>query len=288
MARKKKPEEHANHERWMVSYADFITLLFAFFVMLYSISVVNTGKFKVLSESLTAAFKDPNRSLEPIQIGELVRSPSDRPKESYADVDPKPIRPIEIRQLAQLASVVQEALRRAAEQLDEIQDRVEEAMDEMIQKGAITIQRSEYWIEVEMNSEVLFDSGSSDLYPEVVPILTNLGKTLVEFPNHVNIEGHTDTVPISTKTFPSNWELSGGRAATVVRLFEFSGIEPDRLAAIGYGEYYPIADNQTREGRTKNRRVVAVILAEIGEEIDQTLQKFEKAKNAVGPLLQGG
>ncbi|MEK9878083.1 MAG: OmpA family protein, partial [Betaproteobacteria bacterium] len=187
-----------------------------------------------------------------------------------------------------LASVEQEALRRAAEQLDEIQDRVEEAMDEMIQKGAITIQRSEYWIEVEMNSEVLFDSGSSDLYPEVVPILTNLGKTLVEFPNHVNIEGHTDTVPISTETFPSNWELSGGRAATVVRLFEFSGIEPDRLAAIGYGEYYPIADNQTREGRTRNRRVVAVILAEIGEEIDQTLQKFEKAKNAVGPLLQGG
>jgi len=73
-----------------------------------------------------------------------------------------------------------------------------------------------------------------------------------------------------------------------VRLLEFSGIEPDRLAAIGYGEYYPIADNQTREGRTRNRRVVAVILAEIGEEIDQTLQKFEKAKNAVGPLLQGG
>jgi chemotaxis protein MotB len=203
-------------------------------------------------------------------------------------VDPKPIRPVEIRQLAQLASVEQEALRRAAEQLDEIQDRVEEAMDEMIQKGAITIQRSEYWIEVEMNSEVLFDSGSSELYPAVVPILTNLGKTLVEFPNHVNIEGHTDTVPISTETFPSNWELSGGRAATVVRLFEFSGIEPDRLAAIGYGEYYPIADNQTREGRTRNRRVVAVILAEIGEEIDQTLQKFEKAKNAVGPLLQGG
>ena len=78
MPRKKKPEEHVNHERWMVSYADFITLLFAFFVMMYSISVVNTGKFKVLSESLTAAFQDPNRSLEPIQIGELVRSPADR------------------------------------------------------------------------------------------------------------------------------------------------------------------------------------------------------------------
>jgi chemotaxis protein MotB len=285
MPRKKKPEEHVNHERWMVSYADFITLLFAFFVMMYSISVVNTGKFKVLSESLTAAFQDPNRSLEPIQVGELVRSPADRPQENFAQNDPTRQRPVEIRQLAELAGVEQEALRRAAEQLDEIQARVEEAMSDMIDQGAISIKRSEYWIEVEMNAEVLFDSGSSDLYPSVVPILTDLGKTLVNFPNHVNVEGHTDTIPINTEAFPSNWELSGGRAATVVRLFEFSGIQPDRLAAIGYGEYYPVADNNTREGRTRNRRVVAVILAEIGEGIDETLEQFEKAKNTAAPIL---
>ena len=285
MPRKKKPEEHVNHERWMVSYADFITLLFAFFVMMYSISVVNTGKFKVLSESLTAAFQDPNRSLEPIQIGQLVRSPADLPDQLLTETDRPRQRPIEIRQLAELASVEQEALRRAAEQLDEIQARVEEAMRDMIDKGAISIKRSEYWIEVEMNAEVLFDSGSSDLYPSVVPILNDLGKTLVNFPNHVNVEGHTDTIPINTESFPSNWELSGGRAATVVRLFEFSGIQPDRLAAIGYGEYYPIADNSTREGRTQNRRVVAVILAEIGEEIDETLEQFEKAKNTAAPIL---
>jgi len=285
MPRKKKPEEHVNHERWMVSYADFITLLFAFFVMMYSISVVNTGKFKVLSESLTAAFQDPNRSLEPIQVGQLVRSPADRPDQSFNETDSQPRRPIEIRQLAELASVEQEALRRAAEQLDEIQARVEDAMSDMIEQGAISIKRSEYWIEVEMNAEVLFDSGSSDLYPSVVPILTDLGKTLVGFPNHVNVEGHTDTIPISTESFPSNWELSGGRAATVARLFEFSGIQPDRLAAIGYGEYYPVADNSTREGRTQNRRVVAVILAEIGEEINETLEQFEKAKNTAAPIL---
>jgi len=148
MPRKKKPEEHVNHERWMVSYADFITLLFAFFVMMYSISVVNTGKFKVLSESLTAAFQDPNRSLEPIQVGQLVRSPADRPDQSFNETDSQPRRPIEIRQLAELASVEQEALRRAAEQLDEIQARVEDAMSDMIEQGAISIKRSEYWIEV--------------------------------------------------------------------------------------------------------------------------------------------
>ena len=136
MPRKKKPEEHVNHERWMVSYADFITLLFAFFVMMYSISVVNTGKFKVLSESLTAAFQDPNRSLEPIQIGELVRSPADRPQENFAQNDPTRQRPVEIRQQAELASVEQEALRRTAERLDEIQARCQEAMTDTLAQGA--------------------------------------------------------------------------------------------------------------------------------------------------------
>ncbi|MDG1113369.1 MAG: flagellar motor protein MotD [Pseudomonadales bacterium] len=283
MARKKKPEEHVNHERWMVSYADFITLLFAFFVMMYSISIVNTGKFKVLSESLTAAFTDPARSLEPIQVGDLVRAPAELQDQSFADPQPKPIRPVEMRQMAKLVDVDPVLLDKASKQLDEIQERVETAMSEMIEQGAITVQRSEYWIEIEMNSSVLFESGSSILYPRVVPILTQLGRVMIDFPNHVHVEGYTDTVPINTEMFPSNWELSGSRAATVVRLFEFTGVKPDRLAAIGYGEYYPVAENTNAEGRARNRRVVAVVLAEIGEKIDATLEKFEKAKNAGVP-----
>lgn len=283
MGRKKKPEEHVNHERWMVSYADFITLLFAFFVMMYSISIVNTGKFKVLSESLTAAFTDPARSLEPIQVGDLVRAPAEMQDQSFADPQPKPIRPVEMRQMAKLVDVDPVLLDKASKQLDEIQERVETAMAEMIDQGAITVQRSEYWIEIEMNSSVLFESGSSILYPRVVPILTQLGRVMIDFPNHVHVEGYTDTVPINTEMFPSNWELSGSRAATVVRLFEFTGVKPDRLAAIGYGEYYPVAENTNAEYRARNRRVVAVVLAEIGEKIDATIEKFEKAKNSGGP-----
>jgi len=283
MGRKKKPEEHVNHERWMVSYADFITLLFAFFVMMYSISIVNTGKFKVLSESLTAAFTDPARSLEPIQVGDLVRAPAEMQDQSFADPQPKPIRPVEMRQMAKLVDVDPVLLDKASKQLDEIQERVETAMAEMIDQGAITVQRSEYWIEIEMNSSVLFESGSSILYPRVVPILTQLGRVMIDFPNHVHVEGYTDTVPINTEMFPSNWELSGSRAATVVRLFEFTGVKPDRLAAIGYGEYYPVAENTNAEGRARNRRVVAVVLAEIGEKIDATIEKFEKAKNSDVP-----
>ena len=283
MGRKKKPEEHVNHERWMVSYADFITLLFAFFVMMYSISIVNTGKFKVLSESLTAAFTDPARSLEPIQVGDLVRAPAEMQDQSFAEPQPKPIRPVEMRQMAKLVDVDPVLLDKASKQLDEIQARVETAMSEMIAQGAITVQRSEYWIEIEMNSSVLFESGSSILYPRVVPILTQLGRVMIDFPNHVHVEGYTDTVPINTEMFPSNWELSGSRAATVVRLFEFTGVKPDRLAAIGYGEYYPVAENTNAEGRARNRRVVAVVLAEIGEKIDATIEKFEKAKNSDVP-----
>mgnify|MGYP003686199801 FL=1 len=267
----------------MVSYADFITLLFAFFVMMYSISIVNTGKFKVLSESLTAAFTDPARSLEPIQVGDLVRAPAEMQDQSFADPQPKPIRPVEMRQMAKLVDVDPVLLDKASKQLDEIQERVETAMAEMIDQGAITVQRSEYWIEIEMNSSVLFESGSSILYPRVVPILTQLGRVMIDFPNHVHVEGYTDTVPINTEMFPSNWELSGSRAATVVRLFEFTGVKPDRLAAIGYGEYYPVAENTNAEGRARNRRVVAVVLAEIGEKIDATIEKFEKAKNSGGP-----
>ena len=283
MGRKRKPEEHVNHERWMVSYADFITLLFAFFVMMYSISIVNTGKFKVLSESLTAAFTDPARSLEPIQVGDLVRAPAEMQDQSFADPQPKPIRPVEMRKMAKLVDVDPVLLDKASKQLDEIQERVETAMAEMIDQGAITVQRSEYWIEIEMNSSVLFESGSSILYPRVVPILTQLGRVMIDFPNHVHVEGYTDTVPINTEMFPSNWELSGSRAATVVRLFEFTGVKPDRLAAIGYGEYYPVAENTNAEGRARNRRVVAVVLAEIGEKIDATIEKFEKAKNSDVP-----
>ncbi len=276
MVRKKKPEEHSNHERWMVSYADFITLLFAFFVMLYSISIVNTGKFKILSESLTAAFTEPQRSLEPIQIGDLARSPAELPKVSVSDPDFEPIRPVEIRQMSMLADVDPEELREASQQLDDIQKQVEQAMQDMIDEGVIAVNRSEYWIEITMNAEVLFDSGSATLYPRMVPVLTKLGKSLRDFPNNVHIEGHTDTVPISTDNYPSNWELSGSRAATVVRLLEFSGVRPNRLAAVGFGEHYPVASNSLASGRAKNRRVVAVVLADVNESTEATLQRFEK------------
>ncbi|MBT3427504.1 MAG: flagellar motor protein MotD [Gammaproteobacteria bacterium] len=286
MARKKKPEEHANHERWMVSYADFITLLFAFFVVMYSISVVNQGKYKVLSESLVAAFKDPKKSLEPIQVGEVVRAPADLPD---LGSNPQPImsRPINPRNLPEVDQLSSDDLIDVSEQLDEIQRSVEEAMKDLIEEGLISIRRSQFWLEIEINTSILFSSGRSVLFPQIISVLQRLAQIMVGLPNQVHVEGYTDTVPIETEKFESNWELSGGRASTVVRLFQATGVEPQRLAAIGYGENHPIGDNSTVEGRAKNRRVVVVVLAQINTDASSTLEKFEKAKTSttIGPTL---
>ena len=286
MARKKKPEEHANHERWMVSYADFITLLFACFVVMYSISVVNQGKYKVLSESLVAAFKDPKKSLEPIQVGEVVRAPADLPD---LGSNPQPImsRPINPRNLPEVDQLSSDDLIDVSEQLDEIQRSVEEAMKDLIEEGLISIRRSQFWLEIEINTSILFSSGRSVLFPQIISVLQRLAQIMVGLPNQVHVEGYTDTVPIETEKFESNWELSGGRASTVVRLFQATGVEPQRLAAIGYGENHPIGDNSTVEGRAKNRRVVVVVLAQINTDASSTLEKFEKAKTSttIGPTL---
>lgn len=286
MARKKKPEEHANHERWMVSYADFITLLFAFFVVMYSISVVNQGKYKVLSESLVAAFKDPKKSLEPIQVGEVVRAPADLPD---LGSNPQPImsRPINPRNLPEVDQLSSDDLIDVSEQLDEIQRSVEEAMKDLIEEGLISIRRSQFWLEIEINTSILFSSGRSVLFPQIISVLQRLAQIMVGLPNQVHVEGYTDTVPIETEKFESNWELSGGRASTVVRLFQATGVEPQRLAAIGYGENHPIGDNSTVEGRAMNRRVVVVVLAQLNTDASSTLEKFEKAKTSttIGPTL---
>ena len=115
-------------------------------------------------------------------------------------------------------------------------------------------------MEVEIKTSILFPSGSAILQPEALPILSEIADILKDFPNPIHVEGFTDSVPINTVAFPSNWELSAGRAASVVHLFTKDGVEPRRMAAIGLGEYRPIADNATAEGRNKNRRVVLLIM----------------------------
>lgn len=268
MARKKRVEEHENHERWLVSYADFITLLFAFFVVMYSISSVNEGKYRVLSDAMSSAFNNTPQSLTPVQFGERIRSAPT----AHTDIRPSMLDPINLPAAIPLTpqtAPAPESLQTEQDKINmrKISDKIESAMGGLMKKGMIKLRRTDKWIEIEINSKVLFSSGKARLQGKAKPVLTGIAGILQDFKNSVRVEGFTDNVPINTFSFPSNWELSAARAASVVHLFSRHGVDPWRLAAIGYGAHRPIADNATAQGRARNRRVVVFILSEEAERL---------------------
>jgi len=258
MARKKKHEEHANHEAWAIPYADLMTLLLAFFVVMYAISTRNEGKYKIMAEALNSAFGGPPRSPNLIQF----QSPPSTPQ------PPAPIKP-RLDMLATTASHLRSSqmplqatvLEHSQQQLNALADDIEHALRDLIRANLIVVRRSELWLEVEINSDILFATGSAALEADARDILGKLSNVLVESPNQIRIEGYTDNRPIHTAYFPSNWELSAARAASVVHLFSENRIVPERLSMVGFGEYRPLADNTTPEGQGHNRRVILVILA---------------------------
>lgn len=251
--RKRVVEEHENHERWLVSYADFITLLFAFFVVMYSVSSVNEGKYRILSESLDEAFTQNKKVIEPIQIGEIQRTIN--PIESLiveSDSGVEVDDPGDSGVTDDVESV----------KLQKISQEMETLLSPMIEKKLIDVKRNDLWVEVEMKSNLFFESGRAEVSEKAYPLLNQISGVLKTIPNQVHVEGFTDNIPIDTMEFPSNWELSASRAASIVHHFSEQGVSPQKLAAIGYGEHHPVADNRFEEGRNKNRRVVLVILAD--------------------------
>ncbi len=253
MARRKRViEEPENHERWLISYADFITLLFAFFVVMYSVSSVNEGKYRILSDSLESAFSDPKRVIEPIQVGEVERTIN--PLESLI-VNSDNGLDIEEKEQNGLESESE------SEKLQKISDNLEALLSPFIEKELIEVKKHDLWVEVEMKSNLLFESGRAEVADKALPLLRKVAEKLREIPNTVHVEGFTDNIPINTLEFPSNWELSASRAASIVHQFSEMKVSPGRMAAIGYGEHQPIADNRFEAGRNKNRRVVLVIMS---------------------------
>ncbi len=236
----REPEGETNHERWLVSYADFITLLFAFFVVMYALSNLSAGKYKVLAESLEKVFQQRNESplrvKDPIQTGEIPRS---------------------LHSSSILDGGVEEVT-----MLERMSEQLEEVLAPYIDEDLVAVEHHRFWVVVEMKSSLLFPSGSAELGKGADAVLGKLAEIVREMPkNPVVIEGHTDNVPIHTARFPSNWELSAARAARVVRRLAALGVSPKRLAAVGYGPHHPVADNSTPQGRNRNRRVVMVLQA---------------------------
>ncbi|MCK3850798.1 flagellar motor protein MotD [Pseudomonas sp. W2Jun17] len=240
--RRREPEEHVNHERWLVSYADFITLLFAFFVVMYSISSVNEGKYKIISQALVGVFNDTERALKPIPIG---------------DERPKTVTPA--KPLVNDSDEIAAGVGGTSDPLKSIADDISAAFGDLISSNQMTVRGNELWVEIELNSSLLFASADALPSDQAFTIIDKVAAILKPFENPIHVEGFTDNFPISTAQYPTNWELSSARASSIVRMLAMQGVNPQRLASVGYGEFQPVANNATAEGRARNRRVVLVV-----------------------------
>ncbi|WP_036213128.1 flagellar motor protein MotD [Massilia alkalitolerans] len=243
MARKRYDDgAQENHERWLISYADFITLLFAFFVVMYAISIVNEGKYAVLSEALGDAFG--GRSVAP---------------QAHTSVEP----------VLPLSHIVnrkrQEAARRERERMEILAKDLTATLMPLVKSGQVRVTQNARGIGIELNASVLFAQGEATLQQEAREVLGAVAGLLKDAPQRIEVEGHTDNLPITNERYASNWELSAVRAASVVRLFIESGVQDLRLSAIGHGATRPVAPNDTPANQARNRRVAVMILASVPE-----------------------
>lgn len=244
MARKKFDAEPENHERWLISYADFITLLFAFFVVMYAISVVNEGKYKVFATSLDNAFAGKDTVYVAVPV-------------SATNTSPQPVQGLPSPQARKRA----EALRREREAMTQLARELSDTLAPLVKEGKVRVTQTSLGVQVEINASVLFDPGEARLAAESEQALRALGAQLKEDTHAIRVEGHTDDSKIATDLFPSNWELSAVRASSVVRLFIEAGVAPERLTAVGRASNQPVAANDTPQGKARNRRVAVTILS---------------------------
>jgi chemotaxis protein MotB len=271
MARKRRrpAEEEPRHAAWAIPYGDLITLLLAFFVVLYAVSSVNEGKYHALSNTLFTEFNGqkppgsaPGSAPGSVAVARPFPGQSARPAladsheifagTAKADADTATVTRTEAEEVARS--------RAESAALDKVASDVSAAMADLIKSDLVVVRRKGTTIEVEIRTDILFPSGSATLSPTAVGVIGKLAQTLVSLPNPVRVEGHTDSQPIDTVAFPSNWELSSARAASVVHLMANSGVDPARLSVIGRAQYSPAQSNATAAGRNANRRVLIAIL----------------------------
>lgn len=238
-ARRKFDDEPENHERWLISYADFITLLFAFFVVMYAVSSVNLGKYKVFSDALGDAFGGAGSA-----------APTNTEVQSLPIPNPA-------------TRKRNEQIKKEKEQMTRLAKDLASTLAPLVKEGKVRVTQNSRGVSVEINASVLFNPGDARLTDESREALTAVATLLKDDAHAVQVEGHTDNVPIRNAAYPSNWELSAVRAGTVVRLFIESGIAPSRMTAVGHADNQPVAPNTDPESRARNRRVAVTILSGI-------------------------
>jgi chemotaxis protein MotB len=223
-----------NPDRWLVSYADFITLLLALFVVLYAMSSVQEKKYSQLKQSVKQALGQSHQ-----EVPSMTTSPAELEQPTSQKLNPA-----------------------ANDRLEKMAADLEKKLASLIASDTVKIRRSAQGVSIEINASILFPMGEANLQPQSVGTLEQISQAVKEYKSPIHVAGHTDNVHINSKEFPSNWELSAARASRVVRLFESNGVARQQMQAIGYADTQPITSNETVEGRMQNRRVQ--ITLEIG------------------------
>ncbi|MBI5557110.1 MAG: OmpA family protein [Deltaproteobacteria bacterium] len=266
MAKKAKHEKEPNLERWLVSYADFITLLFAVFVMLYAMSRADQQKIEQVSLAIREAFG----------VAQTTSAPSMNVIESLDF----PRIPAEDAQPPQPDTEIEEDASHPYAEEKEFSDIKQEISDMLAAKGAqdkINLNVNKRGLVISLKEAGFFDSGRAEIRPASIVLLQEIGNSIMGFANDVRIEGHTDNVPIKGGAFLSNWELSSTRSTTIVHYFiDTLHFPPGRLSVVGYGEYRPVADNKEESGRAKNRRVDIVLLSKAAQQAEPRALKPEE------------
>lgn len=262
MPRRRFHEEHLSHEAWAIPYGDLVTLLLAFFVVMYSISSVNAGKYRVVANSLSDAFGGPSHTLgAPLPV--KAASPNAAPRMSAGIARLPPAVALQapaVHQGGSGGTATQAERDATGRQLQSIGDRIGDALSGLVQQNLVHVRRGEDYLEVEIQSDLLFPSGSAAPSSAAVDAVQRLGEVLRDERNAIRIEGYTDDQPIASAAYASNWELSAARAAAVLHVMVDAGVSPVRLSMAGFGEFQPVAANTDAAGRNANRRVMLVIL----------------------------
>ncbi len=256
MALKKEPEKHVNHERWLVSYADFITLLFAVFVVLYAMGQSDKKKVEEVMQSIQSSFGMSTAGTAPkinvISSKSINIMPTLKPELSIVP--------------AGRTGRGQGKTRAEEKDFRQIKASIEAYLVKQGAQNKVALTITRRGLIVSLKEAGFFDSGQAQIKPEAHELINTISEVMTQYNNPLRVEGHTDNVPISSSQFPSNWELSTARATNGLKyLIKHFDVDPDKISATGYAEFRPIADNTTPDGRGKNRRVDLVMLSSDGE-----------------------
>jgi chemotaxis protein MotB len=261
MARKRKHPEHVNHERWLVSYADFITLLFAFFVVMFAASNSDQKKAGQVAQAVQVAFKEmavfaPSGKTVPLyDTGGLPADTKNVIGSTHSGFD-----------ATQLVAAAKPGQGGKTATISEVKEQLKTLLKDEIAKHHVSLAEDSRGLTVSLAEAGFFEPGSAVMPPKALAVVDRIAATLRPQGYNVRVEGHTDNTPIHTAQFPSNWELSTTRAMFLLQYLISSGsIPPQRMSAVGYGEYRPVAPNDRVEGRAANRRVDLVVLSAAAE-----------------------